>query len=79
MPSSRVRQNASCTWMPIVETVSSPSYTLCSCRRPLDGVALPGVDCSFFRQHAAIRYWVGHCLPLFDSAPARFAPFEQHR
>jgi hypothetical protein len=43
MPSSRVRQNASCTWMGIVETVSSPSYTLCSCRRSPDGVPVPGV------------------------------------
>jgi hypothetical protein len=48
MPSSRVRQNASCTWIPFVQTVSSPSYTLSSCRRPRDGVPVPGVLCSSF-------------------------------
>lgn len=30
-------------------------------------------------QHAAIRYWSGHCLPLCDRAPAYAASGQQHK
>lgn len=79
MPSSRVPLSASCNGMPVVETVSRPSYTLTCCRGHPEGCSLPGAGCSSFHQHAAIRYWHGHCLPLFDGAPACSAPFQQHR
>ena len=79
MPWSRVRQNASCTWIAIVETVSRPSYTLCSCRRHPEGFALSWSGLQLLHQHAAFRYWIAHCLPLFDSAPACSAPLPASR
>jgi hypothetical protein len=56
-----------------VRTVSSPSYTIPSLSQAsMWALPLPGVGCSYLHNHAAIRYWSGHCLPLFDCASVCF-------